>query len=94
MNLTAFPLPGIAADAKPAAPGFDILVAVSAARQAASPTACAVQAWERTALLPAQPDARRRLLAGERRAAGTAAPHFFDRGMDPAAAPVTGQQPK
>lgn len=54
-------------------PGFDIIMAVSSARQAASPTARRVHEWQAAIANSALPAARRSLFSGQRVTCPTAA---------------------
>ena len=81
MNVAPSEFPRLAGAARLSKPSFDIIVAVSSARQMMLPTVRVVRAWAHRESHAAKLDALRRLLGGTTRRGGQAAPRvvrFFD----------------
>lgn len=81
MNVAPSEFPRIAGAARLSKPGFDILMAVSSARQAAQPTVRLLQADATRRAQAAKLNALCRMLAGTRQKPEQMAPHivrFFD----------------
>lgn len=81
MNIVPSDLPRIAGAARLSAPGFDIIRAVSSARQGASPTVHHLQNWAQRECHAAKLKSLRRILCGNRPATEQNAPRvvrFFD----------------
>ena len=81
MNIAPSEFPRLAGAARLSKPGFDIILAVSSARQAAQPTVRLLQADATRRAHAARLNALRQMLGGGRRSADQTVPHivrFFD----------------
>ena len=92
MNLVPSDLPRIAGAARLSKPGFDIILAVSSARQAMLPTVRQLRAQAQRERHAAKLNALRSILCGERGSTEQKAPpvvRFFDLSYDANALPET-----
>lgn len=92
MNLVPSDLPRIAGAARLSKPGFDIILAVSSARQAMLPTVRQLRAQTQRDRHAAKLNALRSILCGERGSTEQSAPpvvRFFDLSYDANALPET-----